>query len=336
MLKIGLDVHERNSALCVLDENGRISQRMAVRGHPRRMLERLRQIRQPFEICFEASCNYGWLHDQLSRHASRVVVAHPGRLRLIFRSKRKNDRVDAERLAKLLYLNEVPEVYVPSIDVREWRQLIGHRRRYVSSRTRAKNAIRALLRTYGIPAPTRGKLWSKKGLEWLRTLDLPTETAELQRDQLLDDLDYNVARINRVEARLQVIANRHPGVALLQTIPGVGPRTAEAFVAYVDDPKRFRPKSIGTYFGLVPSQDASGDRNRMGRITKNGPSIMRGLLTEAAWQAIRKSPAIRAFFERIQGDDIQRKKKAIVATAHYLCRVMLGMLRSGEVWRPVV
>ena len=332
MLKIGLDVHERNSALCVLGDKGQIVERIAVRGHPRRVIERLRRIQEPFEICYEASCNYGWLYDQLKLQAARVVVAHPGRLRLIFRSRRKNDRIDAERLAKLLYLDEVPAIHVPSIDVRSWRQLIMHRRRMVSNRTRCKNAIRAVLRTHGISSP-KG-LWTKAGLVWLEAVELPTRIAELQRDQLIDDLLHSGRNISRVEERLDEIAATHPGVTLLMTIPGVGPRTAEAFVAHVDEPTRFAPKSIGTYFGLVPSQDASGDRNRLGRITKTGPSIVRGLLTEAAWQGVRRSPTIRAVFERIQRGDADRKKKAIVATAHYLSRVMLGMLRSGEAWRP--
>ena len=332
MLKVGLDVHERNSALCVLDENGKIVERFTVRGHPRKVLERLRRITDPFEICYEASANYGWLYDELQKQAARVVVAHPGKLRLIFRSRRKNDRLDAERLAKLLYLGEVPEVYVPTIRFRDWRRLIVHRRKYVSSQTRCKNQIRALLRTYGIASP-RG-LWSKKGLRWLRSAELPTEDAAFQRDGYLIDLEYEMLRIKRVEARLKTIADRHPGVRLMMTIPGVGIRTAEAFVAYVADPHRFKPKSIGTYFGIVPSQDASGDRNHLGRITKSGPSVVRGLLTEAAWQAIRRCEVARAYFERIQSGDSDRKKKAIVATAHYLSRVMLGMLRSGEAWQP--
>ena len=140
-------------------------------------------------------------------------------------------------------------------------------------------------------------------------------------------------RICRVEHYLAKIAKRHPGVQLLQTIPGVGIRTAETFVAYIDDPKRFKPKSVGAYVGLVPTQDASGDVNRLGRITKNGPSAVRGFLTEAAWQGIRRCPTIRAFFERIQKGQADRKKKAIVATAHYLARVMLAMLKTGEAWR---
>lgn len=333
MFHIGLDVHERTSSLCILDANGRIVNRHVVKGHPRRVLEWLRGFEEPFAICFEASTNYGWLHDHLRKIAARVVVAHPGQLRLIFRAKRKNDRIDAERLAKLLYLDEVPTVHVPSIDVRDWRRLIEHRRRSVGSRTRVKNAIRALLRTYGVESPGRAGLWSAKGIAWLRELELPTEMAAIQLDQQLDDLAHYDRRIKRLEDALASIAKRHPGVALLMKIPGVGIRTAEAFVAYVDDPHRFKLKSIGAYVGLVPKQDASGGSNRLGRITKEGPATLRGLLTEAAWQGVRRSEALRARFEQFQKNRDDRKKKAIVAMAHRLARVMLAMLRTGEVWR---
>jgi transposase len=90
---------------------------------------------------------------------------------------------------------------------------------------------------------------------------------------------------------------------------------------------------VGSYFGLVPLQDASADKNRLGHITKQGPATVRRLVTEAAWQGIRRSPEVRAFFERVQRDDPQRKKIAIVATAHYLVRVMLAMLRDGRGWQ---
>jgi transposase len=95
-----------------------------------------------FAVCYDASCGYGWLYDALVKLAVHVAVAHPGQLRLIFRSKRKNDRVDAERLAKLLFLGEVPLVHVPGADVRAWRELINFRRRLIQKRTRAKNAVR--------------------------------------------------------------------------------------------------------------------------------------------------------------------------------------------------
>ena len=111
-------------------------------------------------------------------------------------------------------------------------------------------------------------------------------------------------------------------------------RTAEAFVAWVDNARRFsRVSQIGDYFGLVPRQDASAKRNHLGRITKDGPAYPRGLFVEAAWVGMRRNPVIRAKYEQFKRGDKERNKKAIVATAHWLTRVMLAMLRSGEVWR---
>ncbi len=126
---VGLDVHYRTSTYCILNHNGREVKCETVRGHWPKFLECLAMIKGPWTICFEATCGYGYLHRELSRMARRVAVAPPGQLRLILRAKRKNDRVDARKLAKLLYLDEVPEAYVPSEDVQSWRELIEHRRR---------------------------------------------------------------------------------------------------------------------------------------------------------------------------------------------------------------
>jgi len=136
-----------------------------------------------------------------------------------------------------------------------------------------------------------------------------------------------------VEKLLKERADVHPGVYLLKTIPGVGIRTAEAVMAYIDDPRRFaRNKQVGAYFGLVPCEDTSV-KHRLGHITADGPATVRKLLTEAAWQAVRRSAYVRARFERIQGGKSDRKKIAIVAIAHYLARVMQAMLRTGAEWR---
>lgn len=331
MFHIGIDCHQSSSAVSILNENGRQIKRFVHRNHPRTLLERLRQeVDGPFQVCIEASCGSGTLHDLLRGIAQRVVVAHPGHLRLIFRSKRKNDRVDADKLAKLLYLDEVPPVHVPGPEGRAWRALVQARSRAVAKRTRAKNALRTLLRGQLIPAP-RG-LWTKAGRAWLAEVELPRPT-RLQRDLLLDEVEYFDRQIKRLEEELDHIARQHPGVMLLRTIPGIGPRTAEAFCAFVDDPQRFGAKQIGSYLGLVPRQDQSGSVNRLGHITREGPPVVRRLLTEAAWRATRHSTRIKTFFERVKKDDPDRKKIAVVATGHYLARVMLAMMQSGEVWR---
>lgn len=341
MWHIGLDYHVRTSSLHILDSNGARIKSLTVRGSWKELIQTLNEVAkearaasEKLAICYEASCGYGHLFEQLSRIAAKVVVAHPGQLRLIFKGKRKSDRVDAAKLATLLLLNQVPAVWVPDQDVRAWRRMIEHRRRTMDKRTACKNQIRALLRTHGITAPARNKLWAQKQRPWLRSLELPTEAETLQRDMLVDELDHQDRQVHRVTRELDRIAAEHPGVALLRTIPGVGPRTAEAVCAYIDDARRFRrSKCVGAYFGLVPCQDASAATNRLGHITRDGPATARKLLVEAAWQGIRRSAAINAYYQRIVAGKDDRKKIALVATAHWLSRVMLAMLRSGEVWR---
>lgn len=336
MRYLGIDVHQSISMVCVLDENGHKESQFTVRGRWPKLIEALERVPRPFAVCFEASTGYGFLYEALSRIAERVVVAHPGQLRLIFRSKRKNDRVDAEKLAKLLFLDEVPPVYVPGLRAREWRATISLRERLVSSRSTTKNRLRALLRTHCIEAPR--SLWSRRGQSWLQAQTWPSEQAALRCDLLQDELAGHNARIKRLEGHLGRIAASHPGVTLLRTIPGVGVRTAEAMVAWIDQAGRFATnKRIGSYFGLVPCQDTSAGKERLGHITQQGPALVRKLLTEAAWQAIRRSPEIRRTFERIQqADPKKRKKIALIATAHYLARVMLGMLRTGQTWNAAL
>jgi transposase len=334
MYHVGLDVHKNRSSLAILDENGAMFKRMEVKGTWSALLTEMATIPRPFAVCYEASCGYGYLHDQLQSLAHRVAVAHPGRLRLIFRSKKKNDRVDAGKLAKLLYLDEVPPVHVPGADVRAWRGLIEYRRKLLRSGTAAKNQVRALLRGLGISAVKR--LWTGAGRRWLLEQSLSPQD-HLRLEIMLDELAGLKKKNQRVEKELAAIAAKHPGVFLLRSIPGVGIRTAEAFVAYVDDVSRFaRVDRVGSYFGMVPCQDASAERNRLGHITREGPSCVRALACEAAWQGVRRSPTLRAFFQRVMRKDPDRKKIALVATAHHLLKVMAAMLRTGEMWRESV
>jgi len=333
MLYVGIDAHWNACSYCILDANGAVVKEEQVRGPWHRLVSQLRRRREPLTLAYDASCGYGALYDQLAAlpHVRRICVAHPGKLRLIFRSQRKNDRTDARQLA-LLLLNQLPTVHVPHQDVRSWREAITYRQKLVQQRTGVKNQLRALLRGHGIPMPR--SLWSQAGLTWLAEAALPGPLPRLKRMGLLDQLRQVQAQLKQVERELNRIGRAHPGVRLLQTIPGVGPRTAEAVMAYIDQPKRFgRNKTIGPYFGIVPRQDASGPVNHLGHITRQGPAVVRRLITEATWQAVRRDATVARYFQRVQQGRPQRKKLALVATAHYLLRVMLAMLQNGEAWR---
>ena len=181
--------------------------------------------------------------------------------------------------------------------------------------------------------PRHPDLWTKAGLAWLRRLELPTASQQLRRDLLLEEVETLNGQLRRIERQLGHRMQQTPAVARLRSIPGVGIRTAEAVAAFIDDPHRFpHAKAVGRYFGLVPCQDQSGDKNRLGHITREGAPVVRQLVAEAAWQARRRSPTVRAYFERVQRGDPQRKKIALVATAHYLVRVMWAMLKRGSMW----
>jgi transposase len=210
MFHVGLDIHSTRISICVLSQTGQVVHRSQARG-TEEMLRTLKDLTDRFEVCYEASCGYGHYHDLLRPLAPCVLVADPGQLRLIFRSKAKNDRNDAERLAKLLYLGETPSVHVPAADVRMWRELINCPSQVVAKRTRAKNAARALLRSAGVVPPKHPDQWTKAGLVWLRRLDLAL-----------------TRQVRRIELELNRQARRSPAVSRLRTIPGVGPRTAEA------------------------------------------------------------------------------------------------------------
>ena len=334
MLYVGLDVHSKQSSLCILNSAGGTVNEIQLKGQRAAVVERLRKLDQPFSICYEASCGYGHLYEQLRPLAAHVAVAHPGKLRLIYGSKRKNDRVDAQKLAKLLLLDMVPPVHVPDVDVRAWRSLIVLRQRVLQQVVRAKNQIRGVLRENDLAGAKW--LWSKKQLAWLESLDLHP-VAKLRLELAVQEFKALDERIKRIEKELQKYADAHPAVKLLMSILGVGIRTAETFVAWVDDITRFRNnRQIGAYFGLVPCQDASADKNRLGHITRDGPPVMRKLICEATWTAIKKDPTFKQFFEQVMGGKSERKKIALVATMHRMIKVMGAMLRSGQAYRKGV
>lgn len=335
MLSIGLDYHDKLSEIHLLDEFGKTQKVKTIHGTMDSLFKELQKVKEPFQICFEASTAYGPVYEGLCaiHNAKKVIVAHPGHIRLIFKTKRKTDRIDAKKLATLLFLDQVPQVYVPGVDVRAWRTLINHRNKVAHDRKNAKNSIRSFLKQRAIKPPR--SLWTIAGLHWFETLTFELSMDTVFRDTLYMRLQTAIEMIRRVEKELNQIANKHSGVNILMTIPGVGIRTAEAVMAYIDNPKRFRrTRSIGDYFGMVPELDASAGKYRYGHITKDGPSVVRKMITEAAWQGVRRNDKLRAKFQQFQHNDPQRIRKAIVAVGHLLLRIMIAMLKKNEPWNP--
>ena len=256
--------------------------------------------------------------------------------------RKKNDREDALKLAKLSAMNQLPKVHIPSREVREQRCLIQYRQRLVRQKVSVQNAIRAILSREGTTTVPKGKsVWSKEGLRWLRTQAKPlgkiVEMTQLWRGQLHVELRM-LAAITRslayVEKKLDRLGACDRRIRRLQTIPGVGPRLAEAVVAFLDEPKRFKnSKHVGSYAGLTPKQYQSGQTERQGRISGEGNKLLRSLLVEVCWASLRYNSWARATYQRLLRGGRSRKKIAITALARKLVVTCWAMLRDEQDWK---
>jgi len=328
---IGFDVDSKKTVACVI-QPGKKDIYQTLDTDPVLLRRWLRQQgqggRHKLHLTFEVSGMSGWLYDELVDSVDELVVSNPSKMPWIYRTAKKNDRIDARKQAVLLLMGEIPSVHMPARAVRQWRDQIQHRRKLVNLRTQVKNRIRAYLKGLGYRRlPIKENWWTQASHAWIRTV---FATDFILRD-LLDQLDLLHQQIKQVTLRLDERLKHHPGGALLQTIPGVGPRTAEAVLAYVDDVTRFGSgKQMSSYFGLTPKLDESGTCRRLGHISKQGPSVGRWLLVESGWRVIKVSASLRAFYEQVLHGQPSRKKIAVVAVANKLVRVMRAMLLTGE------
>jgi transposase len=304
-------------------------------------LVRLLERHSPSVVLFEACLLSGWVYDLCVEQGVRCLVANTATEAWKFKHlKRKTDRDDALRLVEIYRLGKFPMVHVPAKEVREKRILIETRQKLVGRRVALQNRIRAILVGQGLPAPRGVRAWSRTGRAGLAELARPIAACspkELWRGCLqlaLSELDSVVELQDQAERHLDDMAKKDEDMHILDSIPGVGPRTAEAVVAYLPEPKRFRTsKQVSAYGGLVPRQYQSADTDHRGRITKRGPRTLRKLLVECAWVMLRYNSWAREVYQRLSHGGKTRKKQAIVALARKLLVRCWAMLRDRTPWR---
>jgi len=304
-------------------------------------LQQLVKDVKPDRVVIEVCNIAGWVCDLLRGMGVEVQVANTSDDAWRWRKvKKKNDRSDALKVAQLSAVNQLREVHIPTMDVRQWRALIAFRQQLVKRRGKVKNHIRDLLLTAGQLLPRGAKCWTQLGVARLEAMAKPLQEVgmtDLWRGQLymeLRQLREVQQEITVAEEKLDAIAAADPRIALLRTIPGVGPRLSEAIVALLDRPERFHKASeVSAYIGMVPKQFDSGESERHGRITKHGSRLVRSLLVEVAWAGLRYNPWVRQTYQRISGGKKSRKKISIVAVGRRLLVRCWAMLRDGTSWR---
>jgi transposase len=336
---LAIDLGKYKSVACVHDQASgafRFTSFETTRVEMSRLLAR----EQPAVVIIEACLLAGWVHDLCVELGIRCLVANTASEAWKFKHlKRKTDRDDAQRLAQLFLLNQLPTVTLPPTAVRQWRSLIACRQTLVGRRIAVQNRIRALFVAQGLPAPRGAKAWAATGLAGLASWARPL--AECAADELwrgLLELSLTEYRqvcelIDQAESKLDALGKQQADVVLLETAPGLGPCTAETVAAYLHDAPRFKTaKQVSAYSGMVPRQHQSGEMDHRGRITKRGPALLRKMLVECAWCMIRYNAWARGLYLRLTGGGQRRKKQAIVALARKILVRCWAMLRDRKPW----
>jgi transposase len=337
---IAIDLGRHNSVACAYDRRTRAHTFRTLDTTPA-ALDRLLARHQGALVVVEACANAGWVHDRACAAGHAVKVANTAAEAWKFKHlKRKTDRDDALRLAELEAIGQLPTVAMPDPPTRQRRMLIAFRQELVGRRVACQNRIRALFAAVGLSTPRGHRAWTEAGLLAIEGHARPLadcSTEELWRGMLhlvLAEYRALVAQITEAEKRLDTLAEADAATKLLETIPGVGRRTAEAVAAHLGDAKRFASaKQVGAFAGLVPSQYQSGVTDRRGKITRRGPALLRKLLVECAWAMLRYNPWAQKVYKSLTGGGQARKKPAVVALARKLLVRCWAMLRDGVPWR---
>jgi len=324
---IGIDLHRRRSQVAIIDEHGELTvQKRIATG--REAFRELLGDPDGTHVALEATYGWEWLAELLEDAGFDVHLAHPLRTRAIAAARVKTDAVDAKTLAHLLRTGLLPEAYIAPPELRDLRDLLRHRATLVHLRTSIKNRVHALLARQGI-LPEHSDLFGKAGREYLTTLELP-DGPRRRLDSLLaliGDFDREITNCTR---EIDQRAKADERVKLLCQIRGIGHYTAMLIIAEIGEVKRFpTAKHLCQWAGLTPTVRSSDGKARLGHISRQGSTILRWALCEAAQHTPTGGGPLRAQYERIakrRGTKIAR-----VAIARQILTLCYYGLRDGEI-----
>lgn len=323
---IGCDFHPGYQQIAMLDKNtGEVMEKRLSHSQQGEEAKKFYSgLAGPVRVGLEASGQSQWFERLLAEQGHELWIGDAAKIRASTERKQKTDRRDANLLLELLDQERFPRIWVPTPAERDTRQLLLHRAKLVRVRTQVKNQLQALALNQGVQR--KWKLWTAVGRKQLENLVL-LPWANRRRAELLKLLDELEGSITALDAAVLQEAEARPAVRRLMTHPGVGPVTALAFTLTLGPAQRFRRgKQVASYFGLIPSEHSSGGKQRLGHISKQGSSFVRGLLVEAAQSAVRHEPQLRREYQRLARQRCRALAK--VAIARKLAVRLYWMLRD--------
>jgi transposase len=328
---IGCDFHPRFQQIAFVEqETGEFGERRL--NHPEEAERYYRSLAgQGARIGVEATGNYRWFLRLMQELGHEVLLGDATQIRASNPRKQKTDKRDARHILTLLVEDRFPAVWQPPLENEEQRQLLLHRSRLVQMRTRIKNQLDAMAKNEGWLSR---RVWSAGRREQIEALPLTGWRAERRSDlvALLEDLNR---RIGPLDEAVRAAAESSHEAQLLMTHPGVGPVVSLAYALVIGDWKRFqRGKQVGSYLGLIPAEESSGSKRRLGQVSKQGSTLVRWLLVEAATTAQRYDASWHRQYVRLSMT--KHHGVAKVAIAHKLAVRLYWMLRSGEDYSKVM
>src|SRR4030081_1669454 len=324
MIIIGVDFHPEFQQIASVDtDTGEFQEkRLTHREDAETFYRGLAAAGQKVRVGMEASGHARWFERLVAELRLEMWIGDAAEIRTKRVRKQKTDRQDAQLILRLLVEGRFPKIWVPSWENRDLRQLLWHRHRMVQARTRIMNQLQAVALNEGLRCKKR--LWRVAGRQQLESFLLAPWASRRRRD-LLELMDRLNPTITELSQAIEQEVEKCPEARRLMTHPGVGALTALAFVLIIGRAERFQcGKQIASYLGLVPLEDSSGNRRRLGHITKQGNSLLRFLLVEAAQVTVRSLPEWRSKYVHLT---MRRGRKiAKVAMARRLAVRMYWMM----------
>ncbi len=325
MIIIGCDFHPSFQQIAMLDtDDGEVRQlSLAHREEAQAFYAGLQG--QPVVVGVEACGYLEWFEQMMAQMGHRLLLGDAAAIRASMTRRQKTDKRDAAQILRLLVEGRFPQIWAPSPEERDVRQLLMDRHKRVQMRTRVQNQLQALAMNRGLRL--RHRLWTRAGRQRLESLELMPYAAQRRQNllALLDQLEHDIAQLDQAVERE---ARARPAVVRLMTHPGVGPVTALAFVLTVGDVRRFgRARQVASYLGLIPCEDSSGGKQRLGHLSKQGNPLLRFLLVQAAHLAVRYDRELRRCYFRIRYK--HHTGVAKVAVARKLALRLYWMLRGN-------
>lgn len=326
MWHVGIDLHREFVVMAAVNDAGEALAPVRIRCEDTETIVGTLKVLKPFRAVIEASGTYRWLYDLLRPYGT-VLLAHPLRLRAMIQRRTKTDKLDAQLLANLLRIDQIPLAYIPPEPYQQLRDLTRGRARLIRDQAEVKIKLRALLARQNRQAPYRVP-FGVRGTAWFGKQDFgPIEN--LVRDELLERLKHYQRQLAILEEHVSRVQKAFPQVEVLLEIHGIGPYSALLIVAELGEVERFRTaKQVGAYAGLTSRVHQSGGHCHRGSITRQGSPWLRWILVEAAMKVVREDVGLKNFYTRVRKRS--SAKIARVATARKLAEICWKRLRRWQ------